>query len=158
MVILEAEPTGWVSRNARIRLNDTDLTELTISPWKSRGSFSLNGEDYAIEPQEFWLINAVLKKGSTIIARAQKPSLMRRSFVITSAGHRMTLESRSWSGREYALLIGTQEVGRVTRKGMTGRRVRLEFPDEVPVVLQLFLTYLVLCQAKRESDAVAAGS
>lgn len=158
MTILEAEPTGWLSRNAVIRSNGKELTELKITPWKSWGSFTLDGEEFTIEPSGFWLINAHLRKGSTIIARAEKPSMWRRAFKITSADASMTLESLSWRGREYALLIGQQEVGRVSREGMTGRKIRLEFPDEVPVVLQVFLTYLVLCQAKRESDAAAAGS
>ena len=30
--------------------------------------------------------------------------------------------------------------------------------DEVPEAIQVFLTYLVLCQAKREAAAAAAGS
>ena len=158
MAILEAEPSGWVSRNAVIRWGGTEITTLKITPWKSRGSFTLDGEDFAIEPQGFWLINANLKKGNTVIARARKPSLWRRAFKITSAGASMTLESLSWRGREYVLLMGEQEVGRVTREGMTGRKIRMAFPDEVPLVLQIFLAYLVICQAKRESDAAAAGS
>ena len=156
MAILEAEPKGWASWNARITSDGTDLTELKISTWKSRGSFHLDGQDFAIEPEGFWLHNAVLKQGSTVIARAQRPAVMARRWTITSAGHRMELESRSWTGREYVLVLGKQEVGTVKKEGIMGRRITLDFPDEVPAVLQVFLTYIVLCQAKREAAAGAA--
>jgi len=158
VAILEAEPTGWVSLNARITSDGADLTELRISAWKNRGSFRLDGQDFAIEPKGFWLHNAVLRRGGTVIARAEKPALMRRRWVISSAGHRLELESRSWTGGEYVLFMGNKEVGGITRKGMTGRRISLTFPDEVPAVLQVFLTYIVMCQAKREAAAAAAGS
>jgi hypothetical protein len=156
--VLEAEPTGWASKSTVIRSGGEEITRLDITHWKSHGSFSLDGEDFRIEPQGFFLVNAHLKKGSTIIARAEKPSFWRRSFRITSAGHSMTLESLGWRGRSYALLMGSQEVGRVTREGMTGRRIQLTFPDEVPLFLQVFMTYLVVCQAHREAAAGAAGS
>jgi hypothetical protein len=158
VAILEAEPTGWASWNVPITSAGAPITELKISAWKSRGCFQLDGQDFTIEPSGFWLQNAVLRRGGTTIAKAEKPALMRRQFVITSAGHRMELESRSWTGREYALVIGHQDVGRITREGMLGRKISLQFPDAVPEVLQVFLTYIVLCQAKREAAAAAAGS
>jgi hypothetical protein len=34
----------------------------------------------------------------------------------------------------------------------------LELPDEVPLFLQVFLAYLVLCQGKREAAAASGGS
>ena len=158
MAVLNAEPTGWASWNTLIRSDGAPITELTISAWKSRGGFQLDGQEFTIEPRGFWLHNAVLQRGGTMIAKAEKPALMRRSWIISSAGHRLELESRSWTGREYVLRLAGQEVGRITRQGMTGRKLSLEFPDEVPEVIQVFLTYIVLCQAKREASGAAAGS
>ena len=155
---MEAEPTGWASWNTLIKSDGFPITELKVSAWKNRGSFQLDGLGFTIEPQGFWLQNAVLKRGGAVVARAEKPALLRRHFVVTSAGHRMELESRSWTGREYALLMGNQEVGTISREGMMGRKVTLRFPDDVPEVLQVFLAYIVLCQAKREAAATAAGS
>jgi len=158
VAVLEAEPTGWASWNTLIKSDGAPIAELTISAWRSRGRFELDGQEFTIEPRGFWLHNAVLQRGGTIIAKAEKPALMRRSWIISSAGHRLELESRSWTGREYVLRLGGREVGRVAREGMTGRKVSLHFPDEVPEVLQIFLAYIVVCQAKREAAAAAAGS
>ena len=102
--------------------------------------------------------NALLMRGGNPIARAEKPALLRRQFTVSSAGHRLILESRSWTGREYALLVGSVEVGRITREGFLGRSVTLRLPDDVPEVLQIFLAYIVICQSKREAAAAAAGS
>lgn len=158
MAILHAEPTGWASWNVRITEGEREITRLSVSIFRNRGEFTLEGEDYRIESSGVLRTTAVLKRGAGVIARAEKPSFLRRHFEISSAGHHLKLESQSWSGREYALFLGGQEVGRITRKGFIGRKMEMEFPDEVPLVLQVLLTYLVLVQAKREAAAASSGS
>lgn len=157
MAILEAEPRGWGSWDAVITADGRPVTELKISLFRSRGRFRLDGQEFSIEPSGFFLQSASLTRRGGAIAKAEKTSFFRRDFLITSAGHRMELKSRSWTGREYELLMGNQRVGLVTRKGFMGRRMSLDFPDDVPAVLQVFLAYLILSQAKREA-ASAAGS
>ena len=157
MATLEAEPTGWASWSADVMAGSEKVTRLEITLWRTRGRFELEGEPFSVEPSGFFLLNATLQRRETLIARAEKTSFWRRSFLITSAGHRMTLESRSWRGREYALILGGREVGTVTRQGLSGRKVRLDFPDEVPPALQIFLLYLVLAQARREAAAASGG-
>jgi len=154
--VLHAEPLGWATHGVRILSGGEEITQLKISAFKGKGSFFLEGEDFFIEPKGFFQSDAVLKKGTAIIAKVKKPSLRRR-FEISSAGHRLVLESQSWRGREYRLLLGTQEVGSVKREGFSGKRVLLEFPDDVPVFLQSLLIYIVASQAKREAAAAAAG-
>jgi hypothetical protein len=158
VAVLHAEPLGWHSSGVRILSGSEELTRLAISAFRRKGSFDLDGETFAIEPEGFFRSNAVLKKGSSVIARVQKPSLLRRRFEISSAGHRLVLESRGWTGREYGLLLGSSEVGLIKREGFGGKKLTLEFPDDVPMFLQVFLAYVVVSQAKRERAAAAAGS
>jgi hypothetical protein len=157
VALLRTEPAGWGSWSARIYSDDRPgtlpLTELRISLLRSRGGFSLEGEEFTIEPEGFFGSGAILKKGSAVIARARKASLFGRRLRITAAGHPLDLVSSSFWGREYVLVLGGEEVGTVRRSGLGGRKMRLEFPDEVPLILQVFLAYLVLCQAKREAAA-----
>ena len=157
MAVLHAEPLGWASSGVRILSGGQELTQLTISAFKGKGSFDLNGEAFAIQPEGFFRSNAVLKKGGSTLARVRKPSILRRRFEISSAGHRLVLESRGWRGREYVLLLGSQEVGSVKREGLTGRKLLLEFPDDVPHFLQVLVAYVVVSQAKREAAAATAG-
>jgi len=158
MAIVKSEPTGWASWNARITTEDREVAILSISTFKNKGAVQLDGDDYTMEPHGVWGGAGVLRKGASVIAQAKKPSFFRRTFEISSAGHHFRLESRSWTGREYALVVGGQEVGRIHSHGLTGRKVEMEFPDEVPLVLQLFLLYLVLVQHKREAAAASSGS
>ncbi len=158
MAFIYAEPLGWASFGVRLLAGEEELTQLKVSTFKNRGSFYLDGEVFVIEPEGFWRTNALLKRDGVVIAKAVKTSIWKRRFEITSAGHRLVIEGRGWSGREYVLLLGKQEVGWVKREGFTGRRMRLDFPDEVPLVLQVFLTYIVAAQARREAAAAASGS
>ncbi|MFH1764935.1 MAG: hypothetical protein ABIF09_12170 [Gemmatimonadota bacterium] len=157
MAVLHAEPLGWASFGVRIFSGNEELTQLTISAFKGKGIFDLGGDTFTVEPEGFFRSNAVLKKGGSTIARVRKPSLLRRRFEISSAGHRLVLESRGWRGREYVLLLGSREVGRVKREGFSGRKLVLDFPDDVPDFLQVLLAYVVVSQAKREAAAAASG-
>jgi hypothetical protein len=156
VAVIRAEPLGWASFGVRLLAGDEEVTELQISTFKGQGSFQLDGESFSIKTEGVFQIRATLKKGSTTVAVAKKTSIWRRRFEVSSAGHRLVLEGRGWSGRSYALVVGKQEVGWVKREGFSGRRVRLEFPDHVPLVLQVFLTYIVVGQARREAAAAAA--
>ncbi len=157
MALLRTEPRRWGSWSAVILSGEEKITELTISLFRSRGSFELAGERYSVDPQGFWGQRSVLRKGATTLARAEKPSFLRRSFSIRSAGYRLKLESRSWSGRNYALVVAGRDVGFIRKAGFGRRRLELEFPDEVPTFLQVYLAYLVLCQAKKEAAAASGG-
>ena len=157
MTVLRAEPLGWASFGVRILSGDEEITQLTISAFKGKGNFELDGEAFTVEPEGFFQSNALLKKGSSTIAKVRKPSFLRRRFEISSAGHRLVLESRGWTGREYVLLIGSKEVGRIKREGFAGRKLQLEFSDDMPRFLQVFLAYVVVSQAKRERAAAASG-
>ena len=158
MATLRAEPLSWLSFGVRILSGDEEITQLKISAFRTKGSFKLDGDEFTIEPSGFFRSDATLMKGSSVIAKAKKAGVFKRTWEISSAGHHLTLESRSLMGREYALLLGTQEVGRVKRQGFSGRQTAMEFPDNVPVFLQVFRAYIVISQARREAAAAASGS
>jgi hypothetical protein len=154
---LRAEPLSWLSFGVRILSGEEEITQLSISAFRTKGSFVLDGDEFTVDPSGFFGSDATLRKGASIIAKAKKAGAFKRTWEISSAGHRLKLESRSLTGKEYALLLGAHEVGRVKREGFTGRRTMMEFPDDVPVFLQVFLAYIVISQARREA-AAAAGS
>lgn len=157
MPVLRAEPLNWASFGVRILSDDVELTQLKISAIKGKGSFHLDGEEFLVEPKGFFQSDATLMKGSTVVAKSRKTSTFKRRFEISSAGHHLTLASSGWLGKEYLLRLGNQEVGRVKREGFAGRKLLLEFPEDVPLFLQVFLTYVVLSQARKEAAAAASG-
>jgi len=158
VAVLHAEPLGAISSGYRIVSAGEEITQLQISLFKGKGSFALREGEFNVGPMGFFRSDAVLKKGSSVIAKSKKSGALRRRFEISSAGHRLTLESQKWTGKEYKLLLGNQSVGTVKREGFAGRRVIMEFPDDVPVFLQVFLAFIVISQARREAAAAASGS
>lgn len=157
MGILRTEPLRWGSWSAAVLSGEETITELAISLFRSKGSFELDGERYFIDPEGFFGQRSVLRNGETTLARSEKPSFLRRRFTITSAGHHLELESRSFSGRNYALVLGGRDVGSIRVSGFLRRRLKLDFPDEVPMFLRVYLAYLVLWQAKTEAAAASGG-
>jgi hypothetical protein len=159
MLVLHAMPTHpfpW-SWTFRVLGEAGEIAALQISLFRSRGTFEVEGETFWAEPEGFFARVVTLRKGSTMIARAEMGSLLRRRFLVTSAGHRLSLESRSWLGREYELLMGGGPVGSVRARGFLGRRLTLELPERMPAFLAVFLAYLVLFQGKREASAASSG-
>jgi hypothetical protein len=158
VAVLHAEPLGAISSGYRILSAGEEITQLQISLFRGKGSFTLQEGEFTVEPLGFFRSDAVLKKGSSVIAKSKKSGALRRRFDISSAGHRLALESQKWTGREYQLLLGNRSVGTVKREGFAGRRVIMDFPDDVPIVLQVFLAFIVISQARREAAAASAGS
>ena len=50
MAVLRAEPLGWASAGVRILSGNDEITELQISAFKGKGSFTLDGETYQLAP------------------------------------------------------------------------------------------------------------
>jgi len=152
---LQAEPLSWMRYHYSIRRNDEEITRLRITLFRNRGDFDLDGERFLLNPRGLLGREVEMIRGGSVMARASRPSLLWRRFDVSSAGHHLALESRSWTGRKYVLLLGNQEVGQVTREGWMGKKMEVDFPDDVPVALQVLLVYLVACQAKREAAAAS---
>jgi len=156
MAVLRTEPLGWASSGVRILSGENEITQLAISILKGKGSFEVDGDAFTIDSHGLLRADAVLKKGSSVIARVKHIGFFGRRFEISSAGHKLFLEGRGWLGKNYVLRLMDRDVGRIKREGFMGRKISLEFPDEVPAFLQVLIVYVVLSQARR--DAAAAGS
>jgi hypothetical protein len=154
--VLHAEPLGWASSGVRIFSGEEEITQLAISTFKGNGGFEVDGETFSIDSHGLLRANAVLKKGRSVIARVKNTGFFRRRFEISSAGHQLLLEGQGWLGKSYVLRLMDRDVGWIRREGFMGRRLSLDFPDEVPVFLQVLIAYVVLSQARREGAAAAA--
>ncbi|MBM3470135.1 MAG: hypothetical protein FJX73_05000 [Armatimonadetes bacterium] len=95
----------------------------------------------------------VLESGGAVLARAEKPSAFRRSFVIEHEGRRYTLRSRSAFLRAFVLLDGSAEVGSITPEGMLTRRADVTLPLDLPLPVRVFIIWLVLILWRRDDDS-----
>ena len=124
-----AFPWFWTFR---VQEEGGEMATLHLSLFRSRGAFQVEGESFAAEPEGFFGRAVTLRKGGTVIARAEMASFFRRTFGVTSAGHRLSVESRSWLGREYEVLLGGEPVGSIHAQGFLGRKLTLELPERMP--------------------------
>ncbi|MBT8396894.1 MAG: hypothetical protein HKO65_07425 [Gemmatimonadetes bacterium] len=157
MAVLRAEPLGWASSSYRVSSGEEEVTQLAISLFKGKGTFEVDGQAFTIDSHGFTRAHATMKRGSSVIAKVKSTKFFGRRFEISSAGHQLVLEGQGLMGKTYVLRLMNKEVGWIRKYGFAGRKLSLDFPEEVPVFLQVLITYVVISQARREGAAAAAG-
>jgi hypothetical protein len=101
----------------------------------------------------------ILESAASVLARAEKPSSLRRSFIIEHSGTQYTLCAKSVFRRAFLLLDDSTQVGSISPEGIFTRRARVDLPEELSLVVKVFIVWLAVILWKRESDsAVAAGA
>lgn len=158
MAVLRTESLGWASSGVRVLSGDDEVTQLKVSFLKGNGSFEVDGDTFTIDSHGIMRSDAVMKKGASVIAKVKHKGFPRGRFEISSAGHKLVMKSHGWMGKRYSVGLMDQEVGQVQRAGFLGTKITLDFPDEVPVFLQVLIIYIALAHARRQGAAAAAGS
>lgn len=78
-----------------------------------------------------------------VVADAQKPSAMFRTFEISTEGVHLTLQAESAFQRVFEVLIDQQIVGRIAPIHAFTRRATIQCADVIPENIQLFAFWLV---------------
>jgi hypothetical protein len=55
-----------------------------------------------------------------------------------------TLRATSAFTRELILLDGSSQIGSISPEGLVGRRAIVDLPDEMPLPVRIFITWLAL--------------
>ena len=156
VVTLSAVPKHWFSWDFAIQdATRHPVAEVRLSSWRERGAVSVEGVEHRVSRHGVLRGAFVLEGGGSVLARAEKPSAFRREFQIEHDGKQYTLKARSIWRRERVLYDGDQEIGAVVPEGLFNRRARVELPDDLPLVLRLFVVWLTMLLWKRDSDAAA---
>lgn len=129
------------------------VAEIGISWWRDRGRLKVGGAAYAAYREGLASGAYILSAGGSVLARAEKPSALRRFFTIEHAGRRYTLQAKHALGRAFSLLEDSGEAGSIEPEGIFTRRARANVPDELPLPVRVFIIWLVLIMWKRESDS-----
>ncbi len=91
-----------------------------------------------------------------MIAFAVKLSAFQKTFRIECDGRQYELRARSFWRRELVLCEGEKEIGSVVPDSLFGRRARVSLPEDLMVVLRLFVVWLAMVLWKRDSDSAAS--
>ncbi len=154
--MLRAIPKGWFSWDFTVVDEESGpVAEIDVSTWREKGLLTVDGVGYEVFREGLMSGAFLLKQGDSLLARAEKPSAFRRTFLIDYSDRHYTLQARSFWRRELVLLDGSLEVGSLAPEGAFSRRMRVDLPEELPLPVEVFLVWLAVILWKRASEAAA---
>jgi hypothetical protein len=158
--MLKAIPKHWFSWDFTISEASSSqaLAEITVSWWREKGVLTVQGTSYRVYREGLGRGAFILESGASVLARAEKPSALRRSFIIEQSGTQYTLCAKSVFRRELLLLNDSTQVGSISPEGVFTRRASVALPEELPLVVQVFIVWLAVILWKRESDSAGAAA
>ncbi len=149
-------PKSWFSWDFTVADGPRPIADIDMSVWRERAQLTIDGRPYEVYREGLMSGAFVLASGETVLARAEKPSAVRRSFDVESGGERVTLRARSAFRRELVLLAGSQCVGGVVPDSAFTRRARAELPSRLPLPVDVFIIWLTVLLWKRAAQSNAA--
>jgi hypothetical protein len=155
---LSIVPSRWFSWDFTVSQGSEAVAEIDISWWRERGELTVQGASFGVSREGMMAGDFLLESDRGVVARATKPSMMRRLFAVQHGAKTYTLRARSAWRRGFVLLEGEREVGTIDPAGPWTRRASAALPPEVPLPVQVFLIWLTVLMWKRESDSASAGS
>lgn len=156
--MLQIAPLRWFSWDFRVFEESQAVADIDISWWRERGELTVRGGTFRVSRTGMLSGDFLLESGTGIVARATKPSFLRRSFVVQHEAKTYTLRARSSFRRSFVLLEGDREVGAIVPDGFWTRRASANLPGEVALPVQVFLIWLAVLLWKREAEAATAAS
>jgi len=149
-------PKSWFSWNFNIMDGVRAVAEIDVSGWREKGLLAVDGIDYLVYREGLMNDTFILELGGKVLARAEKAKAFHRAFLIKYAAKQYTLKAKSAFRREFLLLEGDRKIGTLSPKGVFSHRAIVEFPEELPLPVKVFIIWLAVILWKRESDSGAA--
>ena len=125
--------------------------------WSDKGELTVQGVTYTARRERVMSGAFVLESAAGIVARATKPSALRRSLIVEYLGHHYTLRATSALRREFVLLDGSTRIGSLSPEGILTRRASVDLPSTLPLVVRVFIIWLTAMRWKHD-EAAAAGA
>jgi hypothetical protein len=148
--MLKVIPKAW-SYAFSVTDGATSIAQaVDLSWWRDKGELRIQGAVYRTHRDGS---SYVLESSSKVIARAERPRMLFREFVIEHSGHRYTLRAKSAFRRKFLLFEGESQVGSISAEGFFTRKAAVELPSQLPLVLQVFIIWLAMTLWKHDDTA-----
>jgi hypothetical protein len=154
--MLRAIPKSWCSADYKVLENDTVIAVVSLSLFREAGELTVAGSSYPVYREGLLSGSFVLESGGSILARADKPSAFYRSFQVKHGEKEYALGAESAGFRKFVLSEGGKQIGSIYPVHPLTRRSVIDFPEDIPLVVRVFMFWLVMILWKRASDAAAA--
>ena len=130
--------------------NGQSVADVRLSNWLERGAISVPGQECRVFRES--LFGAfVLEQNGTALAKAEKPSALFREFTITHGARTYTLKAWSPMRRAMVLYENGAVIGKLDPEAFFSRRIRVELPVDMPLLLAAFVIWLTMVLWRRES-------
>jgi hypothetical protein len=152
-IVLQAIPKAWYSLGFTVLDGAQTIADIDRSWWFGRGVLTVQGATYKIYREGLIYAALILESEETVLARAvMKPGLLSgSSFSIEHAGKQYSLHS---SGNKSTLLDGLGEkIGALAKDRDPELGAKVDLPDELPLVVKVFIFSLALILWKSESES-----
>jgi hypothetical protein len=156
--MLKAVPENFLSWDFRILDGDREVAAMDLSLWREKGVLSVEGLPYRVYREGLAHGAFILEDpGGRVLAKAEKPNALRRSFVVEHDGRRFRLEAWTPFGRAFVLRDDQAAIGTVKPDNFITRRATAELPEDLPLPVRIFLLWLVFILWRRDASTDAGG-
>ena len=100
----------------------------------------------------------ILESTAGVVARATKPSSLRRVLIVEHWGCQDTLRAASALRREFILLDGSTRIGSLSPEGIFTRRADVDLPSGLPLTVRVFIIWLTVMLWKHDEAAAGAAA
>ena len=152
-MMLQIVPTHWYSWDVTVTDESRRVADIAMSWWREKGALTIEGATYRLYREAPMSGDFVLEHAGSVLARAEKPSVFRREFVIRHAGREYTLRRRSLFRREFVLLDGSRHVGSIAPTGAFTRKAAADLPHDLPLPVRMFIVWLTVISWRRERNS-----
>lgn len=118
-----------------------------------QGIIEIGPHSYDVRKHGFFSGHWTLEQVGNVIAHAQKPSAMTRSFELSSDGIALTVQAQSPFGRDFEIVCGEKVIGQIVPAHAFTRRAVIECANTIPEHLQLFSFWLAVLTWKRSAQS-----
>ena len=121
--------------------------------WSDKGELTVQGVTYTARREGVMRSAFVLESTAGVLARATKPSFLRRSLIVEHSGRQYTLRAASAFRRGFVLLDGSTRIGSLSPEGFFTRRAAVDLPQALPLTVRVFIVWLAAMLWKHEQAA-----
>ena len=129
------------------------VAEIATSCWCEKGALTIGQTTYRVYRERPMFGEFVLEHAGSVLARAEKPSVFRREFVIRHAGREYTLRPESVFRRAFVFLDGSRQVGFVAPKSAFTRKAAASLPHDLPLPVRMFIVWLTMISWRRQQSS-----
>ena len=152
-MMLQIAPTHWYSWDVTVTEELRPVADIAMSWLREKGTLTINDATYRVYREGLMSGAFILEHAGQVLARAEKPSVFRREFVIRHAGREYSLRPESVFRRAFVLMNRSRQVGSIAPKGAFTRKAAADLPHDLPLPIRMFIVWLTMISWRRQQQS-----